>query len=156
MSNSRKIGAWLLGLGSAVWFIGKQKISFGVKSVSLNGMITPTLLPLRVVIYLMNKTIGTVLIRSVNAQLVSDGNVIASISQNINRRIPSNSYIEQPIAIDVHLQDTMQALIANIRSGDVNNLSFDLIGEAIVGEQFQVPIKFQTLFTWDDIKDMIL
>ena len=156
MSNIRKIASWVLGIGSAVWFISKQKLSFGVKSVHLGGMITPTLLPLKVIIYLMNGTIGTVLVRKINAQLISDGNVVASIDQKVNRRIRSNTYIEQPIFIDIHLQGTTQALIDNIKTGDVSNLSFDLVGEILVGERFQVPIKFQMLFTWDEIKDMIL
>ena len=42
-----------------------------------------------------------------------------------------------------------------MQSGDINNLSFDFVGEVVVGEQWPVGIKFNKLFTWQDIKRMV-
>lgn len=152
---SKSIGKWLLGLGAIVAFLSRQKITFGVKGIYLNGVITPYLIPLKVVVYLANKTIGKLLVRSVSGILVSDGKVIAKIDQAINKRIRANSYIEQSLLVDINTQETLQAWYSNIQSGDVNNLSFELIGEVVVGEQWPVSIKFNKVFTWQDIQQML-
>lgn len=149
------IGKWLIGIGAALAFISRQRLSIAVKGVYLSGIITNELIPLRVVVYLINKTIASVLIRSISGALFSDGVKVATIGQTINKRIPANSTTEQSIMVDIHNREALQAIMANIQSGDINNLSFEFVGEIVVGEQFPVGIKFNKLFTWQDIQQMV-
>lgn len=153
MRNS--IGKLLIGLGAIMAFVSRQRLTFGVKGIFLNGIITPNLIPLKVVVYIANKTIGRLLVRKISGVLVSDGKIVARIDQPINKRIRSNSYIEQALLVDIHTQETLQALFANVQSGDVNNLSFELIGNVVVGEQWPVDIKFNKVFTWKDIQQIL-
>lgn len=154
--KNNTIGKWLLGIGAAVAFISKQKVTFGVKGVYLNGIITQNSIPLRVVCYLMNKTIiGRLLVRSISGYLVSNGKVIATMDQPVNRVLKANSYIEQVLVVNIQSQEALKALYDNVQTGDVNNLSFELIGQAVIGEQWPVTIKFNKVFTWDEIKTMV-
>lgn len=155
MNNLQKIGSWLLGSVAALAFLGKQKLSFGVKSVLLRGAITKDIIPLRVLVWIGNSTIVSVLVRSLSGVLLCNGQTVASIAQPINKRIAANSYIEQAIMIDLHNQESLAALFANVQSGDINNLAFELVGEVVVGEQWPVGIKFNRIFTWSDIQQMI-
>lgn len=155
MNKLQKIGAWILGGVAALAFFGKQKLSFGIRGVYLNGIITTQMIPLRIVAWIANKTIGSVLVRSLSGVLVCEGQTIASIAQPINRRIGANSYIEQNILIDLHNQEALQALFSNIQSGDINNLAFELVGEVVVGEQWPVGLKFNKVFTWQEIQQML-
>ena len=120
MTRTQKIGSWLLGGCVALAFAMRQRLAFGVKGVYLNGIITPELVPLRILVWIANKTIGSVLVRSVSGVLYCEGEVVASISQPIMKRIPSNRYVEQDILVDLHVQESLQALMANINSGNIN------------------------------------
>lgn len=156
MNKLQKIGGWILGGVAALAFLGSQKLSLGIRGVYLNGLITSQMIPLRVVVWIANKTvIGSVLVRSLSGVLMCNGQTVASISQLINKRIPSNSYVEQSIMVDLHNQEALQALFANIDSGDINNLAFELVGEIVVGEQWPIGIKFNRVFTYAEIKQMV-
>ena len=155
MSKKQNIGKWLVGIGAALAFISRQKLSVAVKSVYLNGIATSKRVPLRVVVYLMNRTIASVLIRNISGALISNGMTVATINQDVNKRMPANSTTEQSVLVDIHSQEALKALIDNMQSGDINNLSFDFVGEVVVGEQWPVGIKFNKLFTWQDIKRMV-
>lgn len=155
MNSLQKIGGWLLGGVTALAIFGRQKLSFGIKGVELNGLITQQIIPLRVVVWIANKTIGRLLVRSISGSLICEGRVVASIAQTINKRIAANSYVEQDILIDLHNQEALQALFSNIQTGDINNLAFELVGEVIVGEQWPVGFKFNRIFTWAEIRQMI-
>lgn len=155
MSNKSNIGKWLIGIGAALAFISRQKLSIAVKGVYINGIITSELIPLRVVVYLINKTIASVLIRSISGSLISNGVTIATINQAVNKRMPANTTTEQSILVNIYNQEVLQALMANIQSGDINNLSFEFIGEIVVGEQWPIGIKFKKLFTWQEIQQMV-
>ncbi len=156
MNKLQKIGGWILGGVAAFAFLGSQKLSLGIRGVYLNGLITSQMIPLRVVVWIANKTvIGSVLVRSLSGVLMCNGQTVASISQLINKRIPSNSYVEQSIMVDLHNQEALQALFANIESGDINNLAFELVGEIVVGEQWPIGIKFNRVFTYAEIKQMV-
>lgn len=156
MNTLQKIGGWLLGGVAVFSLLGRQQLALGVRGVYLNGMITTQIIPLRVVVWIANKTIiGRVLVRSLSGVLMCNGQTVASISQLINKRIAANSYIEQNIVIDLHAQESLQALFANVQSGSIDNLAFELIGEVVVGEQWPVGIKFNRVFTWADIQKML-
>lgn len=155
MNNLQKIGAWLLGGVGVIALLGKQKINFGLKAVQLAGMITNQIIPIKLVTWIANDTIVSVLVRSLSGVLVCNGKTVASISQQVNKRIAANSYVEQAIYVDLHNQETLSALFENINSGDINNLAFELIGEVVVGEQFPVGVKFNRVFTWADIKSAL-
>lgn len=155
MNGLQKIGSWLLAGVAALAVFGRQKLSFGIKGVYLNGLITQQSIPLRVVVWIANKTIGRLLVRSISGSLICEGRVVASIAQKINKRISPNSYVEQSILIDLHNQESLQALFSNIQSGDINNLAFELIGEVVVGEQWPIGFKFNRVFTWAEIRQML-
>lgn len=155
MSNKSNIGKWLIGIGAALAFISRQKLSIAVKGVYLNGIITSEVIPLRVVVYLINKTIASVLIRSISGSLISNGVTIATINQAVNKRMPANTTTEQSILVNIYNHEVLQALMDNIQSGDINNLSFEFIGEIVVGEQWPIGIKFKKLFTWQEIQQMV-
>lgn len=155
MSRLQKIGKLVLAGVATLAFIGRQKLTFGVSGIYLNGIISKDLIPLRVVAWISNNTIASVLVRSLSGVLVCEGKTIASISQTINKRIGSKRYVEQDILIDIHGQEAMQSLYSNIQSGDINNLSFELIGEVVVGEQWPIGIKFNRVFTWAEIQQML-
>lgn len=151
----RKIGAWFLALSGFVLFFSRQKLSAVVKGVYLNGGITATLIPLRVVVDLINKTIGTVFVRGISGALISDGFVVASVNQQVNKRIRANRVVEQSIFVDIHNQEALNVILANVQTGDVNNLALEFIGEVVVGEQWPVGIKFNKIFTWQDIRKIL-
>lgn len=155
MTKLQKIGGWLLGGVIALGFVGRQNLSFGVRSIRLNGLITTQLIPLRISVWIANNTIGSVFVRSVSGALVSNGHTVATIAQPINKRIRSNSYVEQDILLDLHNQEALSVLFENVQSGNVNNLSFELVGEVVVGEQFPIGIKFNRIFTWSEIQQMV-
>lgn len=156
MNNIQKIGSWILGGVAALSLLSRQKVSFGVKDVMLNGMITSDIIPLRVVIWIANNTIiGRIFIRSISGALICNGQTVATINQMINKRIPANKYIEQNIFIDLHNKESLQALFQNVQTGDVSNLAFEFIGEVVIGEQWPVGFKFNKIFTWDEIKQML-
>lgn len=144
-----------MGIGVAVALLSRQQLSISVKGIYLNGMITTDRIPLRVVVGILNKTIARVLVRSIAGALISDGRTVATINQTINKRIGANSGVEQNILIDVHGQEAIAAILANVKSGDINNLAFDFIGEIVVGEQWPVGVKFEKVFTWNDIQQML-
>lgn len=156
MNRLQKIGSWLLGGVAAVTLLGRQQLAFGLRGVYLNGMITTQTIPLRVVVWIANKTIiGRVLVRSISGVLLCNGQTVATISQLINKRIAANSYIEQDVLVDLHAQESFQALSANVQSGNINNLAFELVCEVVVGEQWPVGIKFNRVFTWAEIQQML-
>ena len=152
MNRLQKIGSYIIGGVTAIAFFGRQKISYGIKGIYLNGLITTEIIPLRIVGWLGNSTIASVLVRSISGVLVCNGYKIATIYQPINKRIRSNSFVEQSFAIDIHNQEALAALFENVNSGSVDNLAFDVIGEIVVGEQWPVSFKFNKLFTWKDIQ----
>lgn len=155
MNRLQKIGSWILGGVAALAIFGRQQLSFGIKGVYLNGLITQQIIPLRVEAWISNNTIGRLLVRSLSGALICNGQSVASIAQTINKRIAPNSYVVQNILIDLHNQETLQALFENVQSGDINNLAFELVGEVVVGEQWPVGIKFNRLFTWSEIQQML-
>ena len=156
MKKTSKIGIWMLTVGSLIAFISRQKITFGLKGIYLGGVITSTLIPLKIVLYLWNKTVlGSVLVRSISGVLINDGKVIATVNQVINKRIRSNRYVEQTVLMDIHMQEALQGLFNNVMSGDINNLSFEFVGKIVVGEQYPIDIDFRKLFTWQDIQQML-
>lgn len=155
MNKLQKIGGWILGGVAALALLGRQQLSFGVRGVYLNGLITSQIIPLRVALWIANKTIGSVLVRSLSGVLVCNGQTVASIAQPIMKRIPSNKYIEQDVLIDLHNQEALKALFENVQSGNINNLAFELIGEVVVGEQWPISIKFNRIFTWAEIQQML-
>lgn len=156
MSDTRTIGKLLIGAGAAVAFLSRQKLIVGVKGVYLNGLVTDKLIPLNVVVYISNKTIlGSMLIRSISGVLRCEGRTIATIDQLVNRRIPAGKYIEHVLQININGSESLQALWSNIQGGNVNTLAFDLLGEVVIGEQWPIPIKFNKLFTWNEIQQMV-
>lgn len=156
MKKTSKIGIWMLAVGSLIAFISRQKITFGLKGIYLGGVITSTLIPLKIVLYLWNKTVlGSVLVRSISGALVNDGKVIATVNQVINKRIRSNRYVEQTVLMDIHMQEALQGLFNNVMSGDISNLSFEFVGKIVVGEQYPIDIDFRKLFTWQDIQQIL-
>lgn len=155
MNNLQKIGTWVLGGVVALAFIARQQITIGFNGVYLNGIITQNLIPLRVMVWISNKTVGSVFVRSLSGDLICNGKKIATIYQPINKRIRSHSYVEQSISVDVYAQETLQSLYANIQTGDINNFAFELVGRAVVGEQYPVTIKFNRIFTWQDIQQAL-
>ena len=156
MSNKiQNIGAAILS-GAFIWmFIKRQSVRVGVRSVSLSGMITQNIIPLRVALYLINDTIGSILIRSISCQLVSNGLVVADISQNINKRIAAKSMVDQDIYIDIHNQAVLSSLFTDLQGGDITNTSFTLVGDIVVGERYPFTIKINKLFTWEDIRRLL-
>lgn len=155
MNRLQKIGGWILGGALAVALFTRQKIAYGVEAVYLNGVITPNLIPLKVVGWLVNSTIAGVLVRSISGVLVCNGQVVASISQLVNKRIRSNSFVKQDLNVDIYFQESLAALWENIQTGDVTSLSFELVGEVVVGEQWPVGLKFNRVFTWNEIQKML-
>ena len=156
MNRLQKIGTWILGGVAALSLLGRQQLALGVRGVYLNGLITTQMIPLRVVVWIANKTIvGRVLVRSLSGVLLCNGQTVASISQLINKRIAANSYIEQDVLVDLHAQESLQALFANIQTGNINNLAFELVGEVVIGEQWPIGIKFNRVFTWAEIQQML-
>lgn len=156
MNRLQKIGTWILGGVAALGLLGRQQLALGVRGVYLNGLITTQMIPLRVVVWIANKTIiGRVLVRSISGVLMCNGQTVASISQLINKRIAANSFIEQDVLVDLHAQESLQALFANIQTGNINNLAFELVGEVVVGEQWPIGIKFNRLFTWAEVQQML-
>lgn len=156
MSRLQKIGGWILGGVAALCLLGRQQLAFGVRGVYLNGIITTQMIPLRVVVWIANKTIiGSVLVRGLSGVLICNGQTVASISQLINKRVPANSYIEQDVLIDLHAQESLKALFTNVQSGSIDNLAFELVGEVVIGEQWPVGVKFNRLFTWAEIQKML-
>ena len=156
MNRLQKIGTWILGGVAALSLFGRQQLALGVSGVYLNGLITTQMIPLRVVVWIANKTIiGRVLVRSISGVLLCNGQTVASISQLINKRISANSYIEQDVLVDLHAQESLQALFANIQTGNINNLAFELVGEVVVGEQWPIGIKFNRVFTWEEVQQML-
>lgn len=155
MNRLQKIGGWILGGVVAIALFSRQKISFVIKGVYLAGVITPQLIPLRISGWLMNSTIAGVLVRSISGILVCNGQTVASISQMVNKRIGSNSYVVQDLIANIHFQESLSALWANVQSGNINNLAFEFIGEIVVGEDWPVGLKFNKLFTWLDIQQSI-
>lgn len=149
------IGAFLFGGSLLCMFLMRQSVRVGVRSISLNGLVTSSIIPLRVAIYLINDSIGSVLIRSINCQLVSNGLVVASISQDLNKRIPSHATIEQDLFVDIHNQAALNSLFTNMQSGDVTSTSFTLIGDVVIGERYPLSIKVNKLFTWEEIKAIL-
>ena len=95
------------------------------------------------------------LVRSISGALISNGVTVATINQAVNKRMPSKTTVEQSILIDIHSEEALQVLSANIQSGDINNLSFEFIGEIVVGEQWPVGVKFNKVFTWQEIQQML-
>lgn len=156
MNRLQKIGTWILGGVAALSLLGRQHLALGVRGVYLNGLITTQMIPLRVVVWIANKTIiGRVLVRSISGVLMCNGQTVASISQLINKRIAANSFIEQDVLVDLHAQESLQALFANIQTGNINNLAFELVGEVVVGEQWPIGIKFNRVFTWAEVQQML-
>lgn len=155
MNRLQKIGGWILGGALAVALFTRQKIAYGVEAIYLNGVITPNLIPLKVVGWLANSTIAGVLVRSISGVLVCNGQVVASISQLVNKRIRSNSFVKQDLNVDIYFQESLAALWENIQTGDVTSLSFELVGEVVVGEQWPVGLKFNRVFTWNEIQKML-
>lgn len=152
MNRLQKIGTYIIGGVAALAFFGRQKISYGIKGIYLNGLITTSMIPLRVVGWLKNSTIASVLVRSVSGVLICNGLKLATIYQPVNKRIRSNSFVEQSFAVDIHAQEALAAFFENVQSGSVTNLAFEFIGEIVVGEQWPVSFKFNKLFTWQDIQ----
>lgn len=151
----QNIGAAILG-GSLLWmFIKRQSVRVGVRSISLAGIVTPSVIPLRVALYLINDTIGSLLVRTLSCQLISNGMVVASINQSINKRIPSKSSVNQDVYVNIHNQAALSSLFANVQTGDVTNTSFTLIGEIVVGERYPLTLKINKIFTWEDIKQLL-
>ena len=156
MNRLQKIGTWVLGGVAALSLLGRQQLALGVRGVYLNGLITTQMIPLRVVVWIANKTIiGRVLVRSISGVLMCNGQTVASISQLINKRIAANSFIEQDVLVDLHAQESLQALFANIQTGNINNLAFELVGEVVVGEQWPIGIKFNRVFTLEEVQQML-
>ena len=155
MNGLQKIGVGILGGAGILALFGKQKLTFGVNGVYLAGVITPEIIPLRVSVWIANKTIASVLVRSLSGVLMCNGQVVATINQLVNKRIKSKSYIEQNVFIDLHNQEALTALFENIGGGDISNLAFELVGEVVVGKQWPVGFKFNRIFTWDEIREMI-
>lgn len=155
MNSLQKIGGLLLGGVVALAVLGRQKLGFGVKGVYLNGIISTQMIPLRVAVWIANRTITSVLVRSLSGVLYCEGQTVASIAQPINKRIHANQYVEQDILVDLHNQEALRALFSNIQSGSIDNLAFELVGEVVVGEQWPVGIKFNRVFTWSEIKQMV-
>ena len=58
MNKLQKIGGWILGGVAALALLGRQQLSFGVRGVYLNGLVTSQIIPLRVALWIANKTIG--------------------------------------------------------------------------------------------------
>lgn len=152
MNRLQKIGAYIIGGVAALAFFGRQKISYGIKGIYLNGLITTSMIPLRVVGWLKNSTIASVLVRSVSGVLICNGLKLATIYQPVNKRIRSNSFVEQSFVVDIHAQEALVAFFENVQSGSVTNLAFEFVGEIVVGEQWPVSFKFNKLFTWQDIQ----
>lgn len=155
MNKLQKIGAYILGGVLAVALFSRQKISFGVKGVYLNGIITTQIIPLRIVGWLANSTIASVLVRGLSGVLMCNGQTVATISQTINKRIKSNSFVEQSFLVNIYNQESLSALFQNVMSGDINNLAFELIGSILVGEQWPIELKFNKVFTWKEIQQML-
>lgn len=156
MSKQKSIGKWFIGIGAALAFVARQKLAIYFKGVYLNGIISTELIPLKVVVSLINNTVVGVLVRSISGALISsDGKIVATVNQAINKRIPAHRVVEQGIAVDIHNREALQALMANVQTGDVNNLAFEFIGEVVVGEQWPVGIKFNRVFTWQDIQKIV-
>lgn len=155
MNSLQKIGSLILGGIVAIALFGRQKLSFGIKEVQLGGIITTQIIPLRLVSWISNSTIASVLVRSLSGVLVCNGQPVASISQIINKRIASNSYVEQYIYVNIHNQQAISALFENVQSGNVNNLAFELIGDVTIGEQWPIKLRFNRVFTWSDIQQML-
>ena len=155
MNKLQKIGAYILGGVLAVALFSRQKISFGVKGVYLNGIITTQIIPLRITGWLANSTIASVLVRGLSGVLMCNGQTVATISQTINKRIKSNSFVEQSFLVNIYNQESLSALFQNVMSGDINNLAFELIGSILVGEQWPIELKFNKVFTWKEIQQML-
>lgn len=152
MNKFQKIGALILGGVAAFAVLGRQRLTFGVRDIQLAGIITPEIIPLRLVTWIANDTFGSVLVRKLSGSIIYGGNVVATVNQVINKRISSNSYIEQYVYVDLHNQAALAALFDNIGTGDINNLAFEMIGEVTVGEQWPVTLDFNRVFTWEDIQ----
>ena len=154
-SNKNKFVKWLIAAGATLAIFARQNITLGVKQVFLSGIATTDVIPLKVVVLLSNNTIVRFLIRSIHIQIVSNGIVVTEISQTINRRIPSMATVQQTLSCNVYNREVINAILANVQSGDINNLSFELVGDVVIGEQWPISVGFSSLFTWDDIKTMI-
>lgn len=155
MNKLQKIGSYILGGVLVLALFSRQKISFGVKGVYLNGIITNQTIPLRIVGWLSNSTVASVLVRGISGVLICNGQTVATISQTINKRIKPKTFVQQSFMVNIFNQESLSALFANIQSGDINNLAFELIGEIVVGEQWPVSLKFNKVFTWKEIQQVL-
>lgn len=155
MNKLQKIGSYILGGVLALALFSRQKISFGIKGVYLNGIITNQTIPLRIVGWLSNSTVASVLVRGISGVLICNGQTVATISQTINKRIKPKTFVQQSFMVNIFNQESLSALFANIQSGDINNLAFELIGEIVVGEQWPVSLKFNKVFTWKEIQQVL-
>lgn len=155
LNNLQKIGSLILGGIVAIALFGRQKLSFNIKAVQLAGIITSQIIPLRLIALISNSTVASVLVRNLSGVLVCNGKPVASIYQLINKRIASNSYVEQYIYLNIHNQPAISALFENVQSGNINNLAFELVGDVTIGEQWPVKLRFNRVFTWSDIQQML-
>lgn len=150
--NNDKI-YWWLGIGAALWMLWGRTantiINLGFKLIGIQVVsLTQETTTLNLQIAIKNPTLHTLTLWAIKFNLAFNGEVIATINQQINRKVYSKQVTTLNIQVTIKNTETVNKLVEQLNSGTFDNWTVGLSGNVRVDNSYY---PFSVVFFAEDL-----
>lgn len=144
---------WWLGIGAALWLLWGRTantiLNLGFKLVGVSILsLTKETTTLNLQIAIKNPTLHTLTLWAINFAMTFNGEHIANINQQINRKIVAKGVSTLNIQITVQNTEVVNELVKQLNSGIIDNWNIGLSGNIRVDNSYY---PFSTVFFAEDL-----
>lgn len=153
MAKNENKFIWLFGIGAALWLLWGRTLNsiinlgfklIGIQVVSLSNETTT----LNLQVAIKNPTLYTLTLWAIKFNLSFNGEYIATIDQQINRKIRSKDVTTLNIQVTINNTEIVNKLVEQLNSGLYDNWNIGLAGNIRVDNSYY---PFSVVFFAEDL-----
>lgn len=153
MAKNENKFIWLFGIGAALWLLWGRTlnsiINLGFKLIGIQVVsLTQETTTLNLQIAIKNPTLHTLTLWGIKFNLSFNGEYIATIDQQINRKIRSKDVTTLNIQVTINNTEIVNKLVEQLNSGLYDNWNIGLAGNIRVDNSYY---PFSAVFFAEDL-----
>ena len=153
MAKNENKFIWLFGIGAALWLLWGRTlnsiINLGFKLIGIQVVsLTQETTTLNLQVAIKNPTLHTLTLWGIKFNLSFNGEYIATIDQQINRKIKSKDVTTLNIQVTINNTEIVNKLVEQLNSGLYDNWNIGLAGNIRVDNSYY---PFSAVFFAEDL-----
>lgn len=141
---------------TAIWYYvlrGARALSIKMVTLGFSGVdILAETISLRPVFRIANPLWVSVFVQKITGDLYIMDAKVAEINASINRPIAANAVTQISVPVEATMSGLSEAVVQNIRTGDVRTLLITFDGTVSIGKNNPVTLPVRIGLSWEDLQ----